>query len=365
MPDPYHGTPAEYGGAFDLVLAAARGLTGELAVLLSRPAGGEPALSPRRGRPGRPDPAGAALGTGHPRDRGIGGQHGVAHYRRRSWPTAGRPSPRSPGMSRAGRPGARPERLRAAPRRRRGPALAAARRRRCRVPEVLGWDDAALVISWIPQEAPEPRAAESGSAGNLPACTRRGPGRSGLRGRGSSPGCRCQRGTANAGDSWPEWYAGSTGCCLTSGRAGTSASLTARGRRADRDRGRPRRATVAGPREAAGPDPRRLLVGQRPVVGRPGLADRPGGARRPPGDRPGHAGPVRRAVPVPDRRAAYEEVAPLATAGGTGCRSHQLHPLLVHVCLFGTGLPGRGRWRRPAPRWPWRPEVSRLGRQHP
>jgi protein-tyrosine phosphatase len=35
VPDPYHGTPAEYGEAFDLVLAAARGLTGELAALLA------------------------------------------------------------------------------------------------------------------------------------------------------------------------------------------------------------------------------------------------------------------------------------------------------------------------------------------
>jgi protein-tyrosine phosphatase len=34
VPDPYHGTPAQYGAAFDLVLAAARGLAGELAVLL-------------------------------------------------------------------------------------------------------------------------------------------------------------------------------------------------------------------------------------------------------------------------------------------------------------------------------------------
>jgi protein-tyrosine phosphatase len=37
VPDPYHGTPAEYGAAFDLVLASARGLTGELAALLAAP----------------------------------------------------------------------------------------------------------------------------------------------------------------------------------------------------------------------------------------------------------------------------------------------------------------------------------------
>jgi protein-tyrosine phosphatase len=38
VPDPYHGTPAEYVAAFDLVLAAARGLTGELAALLANEA---------------------------------------------------------------------------------------------------------------------------------------------------------------------------------------------------------------------------------------------------------------------------------------------------------------------------------------
>jgi protein-tyrosine phosphatase len=39
VPDPYHGTPAEYEAAFDLVLAAARGLAGELAELLAGEAG--------------------------------------------------------------------------------------------------------------------------------------------------------------------------------------------------------------------------------------------------------------------------------------------------------------------------------------
>jgi protein-tyrosine phosphatase len=39
VPDPYHGTPAEYEAAFDLVLAAARGLTRELAALLAGEAG--------------------------------------------------------------------------------------------------------------------------------------------------------------------------------------------------------------------------------------------------------------------------------------------------------------------------------------
>ena len=39
VPDPYHGSRDEYAAAFDLVLAAARGLTGDLAALLADEAG--------------------------------------------------------------------------------------------------------------------------------------------------------------------------------------------------------------------------------------------------------------------------------------------------------------------------------------
>src|SRR5262249_61636615 len=35
--------------------------------------------------------------------------------------------------------------------------------------------------------------------------------------------------------------------------------------------------------------------------------------------------------------AAYEEVAPLADGWRSRVPLHQLHPLLVHVCLFGSG----------------------------
>ncbi|HMG65458.1 MAG TPA: low molecular weight protein-tyrosine-phosphatase [Streptosporangiaceae bacterium] len=60
VPDPYHGTPAEYGAAFDLVLAAARGLTGELAALLAdQPGPGG------NGSPGPEDP-GAGASAGRP-----------------------------------------------------------------------------------------------------------------------------------------------------------------------------------------------------------------------------------------------------------------------------------------------------------
>ena len=66
------------------------------------------------------------------------------------------------------------------------------------------------------------------------------------------------------------------------------------------------------------------------------MADRPGRPRRVPGDRPGHAGLF--GAPFLDRIiACYEEVAPLAAGWRQRVPLHQLHPLLVHVCLFGAG----------------------------
>ena len=38
--------------------------------------------------------------------------------------------------------------------------------------------------------------------------------------------------------------------------------------------------------------------------------------------------------------AAYQEVAPLADGLAARVPLHQLHPLLVHVCLFGAGYRG-------------------------
>ena len=85
------------------------------------------------------------------------------------------------------------------------------------------------------------------------------------------------------------------------------------------------------------PHPRRLLVGQRDVVGRAGMAHRPSGPRRPPGDRPGHAGAVRRAAILEHIIHGYAQAAPLAHGWRSRVPLHQLHPLLVHVCLFGAG----------------------------
>ena len=52
--------------------------------------------------------------------------------------------------------------------------------------------------------------------------------------------------------------------------------------------------------------------------------------------------------------ACYQEVTPLAAGWRDRVPLHQLHPLLVHVCLFGAGT-GRRRWTPPGPRWPRHP----------
>ena len=90
VPDPYHGTPAEYGEAFDLVLAAARGLTGELAALLAdgaAPRGngnsGQGSRAPQSPGPGSPGPGSPGRGS----------------------PDPGSPGPEAPGaVGSAGRP---------------------------------------------------------------------------------------------------------------------------------------------------------------------------------------------------------------------------------------------------------------------
>ena len=46
----------------------------------------------------------------------------------------------------------------------------------------------------------------------------------------------------------------------------------------------------------------------------------------------------------PDR-GRLPEIAPLADGAAGRVPLHQLHPLLVHVCLFGAALPGCGAGR--------------------
>ena len=130
---------------------------------------------------------------------------------------------------------------------------------------------------------------------------------------------------------WPQWYAAAGWCPTWAGRRLGRAA--ARRREAGRGGDRPDR--LAGrPGRAAEPHPRRLLGRERAVVRRPGLAHRPGGTRRPPRDGPGHAGPVRRAH-LDRILVGYQDTWPLAAGWRARVPLHQLHPLLVHACLFG------------------------------
>jgi fructosamine-3-kinase len=71
------------------------------------------------------------------------------------------------------------------------------------VPEVLGWDEAALVISWVPEEAPVGQAAERFGR-DLARLHAAGAAAFGAPWPGSIAGLPLPN---DAGTSWPEWYA--------------------------------------------------------------------------------------------------------------------------------------------------------------
>ena len=200
------------------------------------------------------------------------------------------------------------------------------------------------------------RRPRSGSGATWRGCTRPGPRRSVPRGPGFIAGLPL-RATDAGRTSVARLVRGRTRLLPYARRARDAGLLTADGCPADRDRGRPRRRAWPGRAEPPEPDPRRLLVRERAVVRRPGVADRPGGPRRAPGDRPGHAGPVRCAVPVPDRRLLRGGRAAGAGLAGPGAAAPAASAARARVPVR-PGLPGRGAGRRPAPRWPWRPDSS-------
>ena len=70
------------------------------------------------------------------------------------------------------------------------------------VPEVLGWDEAVLVISWVPAEASARQAAERFGR-DLARLHAAGAGTFGAPWPGSIAGLPLGN---DAGDSWPEWY---------------------------------------------------------------------------------------------------------------------------------------------------------------
>jgi len=164
-------------------------------------------------RPAGPD---AALrlerltGTGVRDCRGIGGQHGVRHYRAELTDgravfakiSAGAPDGGdgpAAGAAEAGRgAGGDPAGFEAEARGLRWLGEAGA----VPVPEVVAWDAAALVISWIPEEAPGQQAAERFGR-DLARLHTAGAGAFGAPWAGSIAGLPLGN---DAGTSWPEWY---------------------------------------------------------------------------------------------------------------------------------------------------------------
>ena len=292
-----------------------------------------------------PGPGGAAgqlerlLDAGLRDCRSLGGQHGVGHYRcvladgRAAFAkvageqlSAGRAGfgAEARGLAWLGEAGAVP------------------------VPEVLGWDDGALVISWVQAERAERRAAgrfgrelallhAAGAAGygapwpgtiaGLPLPNEPLPQEAqtdGARPDGARPD--------GAEEGWPEWYASQRllPYLRLAVDAGTFSAADAR----LVETVAARAAELAGPAEP----PSRihgdcwsgnlLWSGGRGVLIDPAAH---GGHRE-----TDLAMLALFGAPYLDQIiASYQEAAPLAAGWQARVPLHQLHPLLVHVCLFG------------------------------
>jgi fructosamine-3-kinase len=201
------------------------------------------------------------------------------------------------------------------------------------VPEVIGCDESALVLSWLPEERPDHGAAE-----------RFGRDLAGLHTAGADHfGAPWQGFIASLpldnteADAWPAWYAQ---CRIAPfvRRAADAGTLSGGAVRL-------LETVMARIGDLAGP-------AQRPArihgdcwsgnvlwaQGRGWLVD--------PAAHGGHretdlAMLALFGAPYLDRiLAAYNETAPLTGGWRTRVPLHQLHPLLVHVCLFGAGYSG-------------------------
>ncbi|HEY7013601.1 MAG TPA: fructosamine kinase family protein [Streptosporangiaceae bacterium] len=266
-------------------------------------------------------------GTGVRDCRGIGGQHGVRHYRAELTDgravfakisgdaadggdgPAGDPAgfeAEARGLGWLGEAGAVP------------------------VPEVVAWDAAALVISWVPEQAPGQQAAERFGQ-DLARLHTAGAETFGAPWAGSIAGLPLSN---DAGTSWPEWY-GTHRLLPYARRARDAGFLTAEDVRLIESVAA-RAASLAGP-----PEPPARIHGDcwsGNVLwsgGRGWLID--------PAAHGGHretdlAMLALFGAPYLSRVVScYEETAPLAPGWRDRVPLHQLHSLLVHVCLFGPG----------------------------
>jgi fructosamine-3-kinase len=312
------------------------------------------------------------LGSGILAARSLGGQHGAGHYRLEL--ADGRTAFAKIDAAVAGRA---------------GPGFAAeasglhwlAAANAVPVPEVLGWDEGTLAIGWIAQEAADGRAAlrfgrelaalhaagadrfgapwpgviaglplpneplpneppPNGGGPNEPLPNGGGPNEPLPNGGGPNeplPGGGPSNGPGAAGPGWPEWYARAR--LLPYVRLARDAgNLTA----ADVtlvESAAVRAAVVAGPAEPPSRIHGDCWSGNVLWSGGRGWLVDPaahGGHRE--SDLAmlalfgaSHLGQI---------MAGYQEVAPLAEGWQRRVPLHQLHPLLVHVCLFGAAYTG-------------------------
>jgi fructosamine-3-kinase len=293
------------------------------------------------------------LGARLPDCRRVGGQHGVGHYRCQladgrlafakvaagrasdegAWGGRADAAGRSPGEGRAGAAGRSPGEgagpgagFEAEARGLRWLDQAAA----VGVPEVLGWDDAALVISWVQAERAD-RVAAGRFGRELALLHAAGAGAFGAPWPGTIAGLPLPNETSG---SWPDWY-GRQRLLPYLRRAMDAGWLSAADARIIEDVAS-KLPDLAGPAEP----PSRihgdcwsgnvLWSGGRGVLIDPAAH---GGHRE-----TDLAMLALFGAPFLEQIVgAYQEVAPLATGWQDRVPLHQLHPLLVHVCLFGAG----------------------------
>ena len=202
-------------------------------------------------------------------------------------------------------------------------------------PEVLGCGERLLVISWVPAGAPDAAAAERFGR-ELAGTHAAGAGQFGA----PWPGFIASLPLANdppADGGWPEWYASHRLLPFLRGAADAGTLAAPQVREVE--------AVVARIGELAGPaEPPSRIHGDcwsGNVLwsgGRGWLID--------PAAHGGHretdlAMLALFGAPFLDRiLGSYQEVAPLPAGWRARVPLHQLHPLLVHACLFGSGYAG-------------------------
>ena len=198
------------------------------------------------------------------------------------------------------------------------------------VPEVLGWDETTLVVAAVPPGAASPGAAElfGRDLARLHAA--------GADGFGAPwPGFIASLPLPNEpGESWPEWYARQRLLPYLRRAAGAGTLSAADARLVEAVIGRI--TELAGPAEPPSRIHGDCWSGNVLWSGGRGWLIDPaahGGHRESDLAMLGLFG-----APYLDRiLAAYQETVPLADGWRARIPLHQLHPLLVHVCLFGAG----------------------------